>query len=156
MKTLVDFRPVPLIRRDVAEDDVLEGAATYIQALAGFISVWEDPADGRIYVVDGHRRLRLAKRLSVALVYVQFLEVECEADAFAYGVILNAAQWAFEPDDKFLWALASRRAAVEQALHSGWLDAHGTLALRLYRHYYPDLGRRYCSWPEGKWEEKIS
>jgi hypothetical protein len=50
----------------------------------------------------------------------------------------------FERGDKLLWAIASRRAAVERALHTGWLNPDGDSARRLYAHY-PDLGRRYSS-----------
>jgi hypothetical protein len=42
---------------------------------------------------------------------------------------------------------------VERALHTGWLDVNGYRALQLYRDYYPDLGRRYCDWPEDEWDD---
>ncbi len=63
------------------------------------------------------------------------------------GVELNLAQWAFERGDKLVWAIASRRAAVERALHTRWLDVDGEAAARLYE-YYPELGRRYSSFPQ--------
>jgi len=89
---------------------------------------------------------RLAKRLEVPLVLVQFLEAENAADAFSKGVVLNIALWAFERGDKRLWAIASRRAAVECALHTRYVDPDRAPAIRLYE-YYPDLGRRYASFP---------
>jgi ParB-like chromosome segregation protein Spo0J len=100
-----------------------------------------------LYVIDGHRRLQLAQRVGASKVYVQYLDEPSDADAFAKGVLLNLAQWAFERGDKLLWATASRRAAVERALHSRWLDPDGKAAAELYE-YYPDLGRRYSSFPE--------
>jgi hypothetical protein len=131
--------------RDWMDSD-LSDVNVFDDLAAGLISVWEDPDDKNDYVIDGHRRLRLAKRLQATVVHVQFLKAECEADAFAKGVELSLAQWAFERGDKLLWAIASRRAAVERALHTRWLDVDGEAAARLYK-YYPDLGRRYSSSP---------
>jgi hypothetical protein len=78
---------------------------------------------------------------------VQFLDAPTDADAFAKGVELSLAQWAFERGDKLRWAIESRRAAVDRALHTRWLDPDGESANRLYK-LYPDLGRRYSSFPE--------
>ena len=132
--------------RDVMDTD-LSDVAVFDDDFAGLISVWEDPDDQKVYVIDGHRRLRLAKRLRVPSVHVQFLKAACDADAFAKGVKISLGQWAFERGDKLVWAVASRRAAVERALHSRWLDVDGEAAARLYE-YYPDLGRRYSSFPD--------
>ena len=130
-----------------ARDSDLTDVNMFNDLFAGLISVWEDPDDKIVYVIDGHRRLRLAKRLRVPSVHAQFLKAECDADAFVSGVELNLAQWAFERGDKLVWAIASRRAAVERALHTRWLDLDGEAAIRLYN-YYPDLGRRYSSFPQ--------
>jgi hypothetical protein len=132
--------------RDAMESD-LSDVNVFNDLFADVISVWEDPDDQRLYVIDGHRRLNLAKRARAPFVHVQFLEAGCDADAFAWGVELNLAKWAFERGDKLLWAIASRRAAVERALHKGWLDVDGEAAARLYK-YYPDLARRYSSFPQ--------
>jgi hypothetical protein len=132
--------------RDWMDTD-LSDVNGFSDLLAGVIAVWEDPCDKKVYVLDGHRRLSVAKRFHTPVVHVQFLSAECDADAFAKGVELSLAQWAFERGDKLLWAIASRRAAVERALHTRWLDADGEAAARLYK-YYPDLGRRYSSFPQ--------
>jgi hypothetical protein len=132
--------------RDWTDSD-LDDVAIYNVDFGGVISVWRAPEDGNLYVIDGHRRLRLAKRARTPLVYVQFLEASTDADAFAKGVVLNIAERAFERGDKLLWATASRRAAVERALHTRWLDVDGEAAAGLYE-YYPDLGRRYSSRPK--------
>jgi len=132
--------------RDWMDSD-LGDVSVFNDLFAGVISVWEDPDDKKAYVIDGHRRLRLANRLQVPSVRVQFLKAERDADAFVIGVELNLAQWAFERGDKLVWAIASRRAAVERALHTRWLDVDGEAAARLYE-YYPDLGRRYSSFPQ--------
>jgi hypothetical protein len=132
--------------RDWMDGD-LSDVNVFNDLFAGLISVWEDPDDKKVYVIDGHRRLRLAKRVQATFVRVQFLKAERDADAFVMGVELNLAQWAFERGDKLVWAIASRRAAVERALHTRWLDVDGEAAARLYK-YYPDLGRRYSSFPQ--------
>lgn len=129
--------------RDWDLDDVQH----YNLDAAQCLSVWMDPGDKNLYVIDGHRRLHLAKRLQVPAILVQFLDASTDADAFAKGVVLNLAQWVFERGDKLLWSIASRRAAVERALHTRWLDPDSESAIHLYE-FYPDLRRRYFSFPE--------
>ncbi len=140
--------------RDARTSD-LGDVLRYSPAAGGVLSVWQDRKNGRIYVVDGHRRLALAQRLNIEVVRVQFLNEESDSEAFACGVDLNLAAWAFEGGDNLTWALASRRGRVERALHSGWLDPDGVWAYRLYANYYPDLGRRYSGYPESVWVGKL-
>lgn len=132
--------------RDWMDQD-LDDVELYNSDLAGVISVWRDPDDEKFYVIDGHRRLRLAKRVQSPVVLVQFVEASTDADAFAKGVELSLAQWVSERGDKLRWAIESRRAAVDRALQTRWLDPDGESANRLYK-FYPDLGRRYSSFPE--------
>jgi hypothetical protein len=132
--------------RDWMDQD-LDDVQLYNSGFAGVTSVWRDPDDGKLYVIDGHRRLRLAKRVRSPVVLAQFLDASTDADALAKGVELSLAQWAFERGDKLRWAIESRRAAVDCALHTRWLDPDGESANRLYK-FYPDLGRRYSSFPE--------
>lgn len=132
--------------RDWMDQD-LDDVEFYNSDFAGVISVWSDPDDEKLYVIDGHRRLRLAKRVQSPVVLEQFLEASTDAAAFAKGVELSLAQWAFQRGDKLRWAIERRRAAVERALHRRWLDPNGESANRLYK-FYPDLGRRYSSFPE--------
>ena len=119
----------------------------YSDLYAGVLSVWWDPNQKTFYVIDGHRRLQLARRVGVAKILVQYVDAPTDAEAFAAGVLLNLANWAFERGDKLIQAAASRRAAVERALHTRWLNPDSEAAEELYE-YYPDLGRRYSSWPE--------
>ncbi|HSW49805.1 MAG TPA: hypothetical protein VLH09_06490, partial [Bryobacteraceae bacterium] len=42
--------------------------------LAGIVSVWLDPKDGKTYVVNGHHRLELAERLGVPDLNVRYIE----------------------------------------------------------------------------------
>ncbi|MGI8746656.1 MAG: hypothetical protein ACR2NN_29595 [Bryobacteraceae bacterium] len=140
--------------RDWMDQD-LDEAELYNPDFAGVISVWRDPDDEKRYVIDGHRRLRLAKRVQSPVVLVQFLEASTDADAFAKGVELSLAQWVFQRGDKLRWAIESRRAKVDRALHTRWLDPDGESANRLYK-FYPDLGRRYSSFPEGHKEAETT
>jgi hypothetical protein len=127
--------------RDVRDWD-LSDVSVFNLDFAGLISVWRDPETQAIYVVDGHRRLELARRTNTPSVWAQFLNGRTAAEAFAKGVVISIAQWAFDDEDKVTWACASRRAAVDRALHCGWLDPTSEAARELYK-YYPDLGRRY-------------
>ncbi len=140
------FQSRAVYPRDWMDQD-LDDVELYNSDFAGVISVWRDPDDEQLYVIDGHRRLRLAKRIQSPVVLVQFLEASTDADAFAKGVELNLAQWAVERGDKLNWAIESRRAAIDRALHTRWLDPDGESANRLYK-FYPDLGRRYSPFPE--------
>ncbi len=50
--------------------------------LAGFIDVWRDPQDGKLYVVNGHHRYDLARRLLEAGVDIPAIQVRLlDADA---------------------------------------------------------------------------
>ena len=127
--------------RDVRDYD-LSDVSGFNPEFAGLIIVWRDPETQVIYVVDGHRRLELARRTNTPTVRVMFLTVTTDAEAFARGVMISVCQWIFDDEDKVTWACASRRAAVERALHTEWLDPSSEAARELCK-YYPDLGRRY-------------
>ena len=142
----VRFQSRAAYPRDWMDED-LDDVEFYNIDFAGVISIWRDPDDEKLYVIDGHRRLRLAKRLQASLIHVQFLEASTDADAFVQGVELSLGQWAFERGDKLRWAIESRRAAVDRALHTRWIHPDGESANRLYT-FYPDLGRRYSSFPD--------
>jgi len=70
----------------------LSGVKKYDQNLAGIIQVWHDPADGKTYVVNGHNRLALAKKLGADKVAVRYLDVKNPAEARAVGAITNIAE----------------------------------------------------------------
>jgi hypothetical protein len=70
----------------------LAGAKTYQKQFAGAISVWRDPENGRIFVVNGHNRLELAQRLGVEKVHVQFLDAPNAQLARAQGAMTNIAE----------------------------------------------------------------
>jgi broad specificity phosphatase PhoE/ParB-like chromosome segregation protein Spo0J len=59
--------------------------------LAGIISVWRDPADGKTYVVNGHHRYELAKRLGVKSVTVRHIVASSAKVARSIGAEQNIA-----------------------------------------------------------------
>ncbi len=77
----------------------LSGVRKWDPNLAGVMSVWKDPADGRIYVVNGHNRLSLAKRLGAEEVTVRFLKAANATEARAIGAMQNIAEGAGTPMD---------------------------------------------------------
>jgi len=72
----------------------LSGVRRWDPNLAGVISVWQDPADGKTYVVNGHNRLALAKRLGAEEVTVRYLKAKDAKEARAIGALQNIAEGA--------------------------------------------------------------
>lgn len=70
----------------------LAGVKKYDPDLAGLIQVWRDPADKKTYVVNGHNRLDLAKKLGAEKVTVRYIEAKDAAEARSKGAITNIAE----------------------------------------------------------------
>lgn len=70
----------------------LAGVKKWNPKLAGIMAVWKDPDDGKVYVVNGHNRLAMAKKLGVKDVAVQFLDSKNAAEARAHGALINIAE----------------------------------------------------------------
>ncbi len=70
----------------------LAGVKRYDPELAGVVQVWHDPADGKVYVVNGHNRAELAKTHGVKKIAVRFLDAEDAGQARAKGAITNIAE----------------------------------------------------------------
>jgi len=60
--------------------------------LAGTISVWKEPETGVVYVVNGHHRYDLAKRLGVKRVAVRHIIAKNAAEARAVGARQNIGE----------------------------------------------------------------
>lgn len=71
---------------------LLKEAAKYNPELAGTISVWRDPADGKYYVVNGHHRFELAKRMGEKTVAVRHVVAKDATEARAIGALQNIAE----------------------------------------------------------------
>jgi hypothetical protein len=84
---------------------VLKDAKTFNPDLAGVITGWRDPANGEIYVVNGHHRYELAKRTDYqGKLAVRLLSVATSEEARPVGALQNIAEGRGTPIDaaKFL------------------------------------------------------
>lgn len=62
------------------------------EELAGVVSLWHDPANGKNYVVNGHHRLELAERLKVPDLLVRFIQAKDATEARGKGALINIAE----------------------------------------------------------------
>jgi hypothetical protein len=94
----------------------LEGSTGYNPLYAGTISVWEDPADGITYVVNGHNRLRLAKESNYDKVLVRYLPAKTAKEARAMGALQNIAEGQGTAIDaaKFMRDMTADAAALQR------------------------------------------
>lgn len=70
----------------------LKGLSKFDESLAGVVSVWRDPADGKVYAVNGHHRLELAKRTGHPSLNVQEIPAKTADEARAAGALANIAE----------------------------------------------------------------
>ena len=70
----------------------LAGVGTYDHNLGGVLSVWKDPANGKVFVVNGHNRLDLAKKLGADKVTVRFLDAKNAKESRSIGALQNIAE----------------------------------------------------------------
>ena len=64
----------------------------YNKDLAGVVSVWRDPVNGKTYVVNGHNRLAAAKRHQIPTINVRYLDAPDAATARVKGAMQNIAE----------------------------------------------------------------
>jgi diguanylate cyclase (GGDEF)-like protein len=60
--------------------------------LAGVVTVWRDPADNRLKVINGHHRVDLARRSGVDKMAVREIDAPDAATARARGALINMAE----------------------------------------------------------------
>jgi hypothetical protein len=70
----------------------LHGVKAWNEQSAGVLDVWRDPADGKVYVVNGHNRYDKALDLGVQNLRVQFLDAKDAKDAMTQGAVKNLAE----------------------------------------------------------------
>lgn len=70
----------------------LSGVKKWDPELGGVLQVWKDPSNGKTYVVNGHNRLDLAKRLGAGKVSVRYIKAKDAQEARAKGAITNIAE----------------------------------------------------------------
>lgn len=69
----------------------LEGVEKWNPDLEGTIDVWEDPKDGKTYIVNGHNRVAKANELGITSLRVNYLVANSAAEARAKGALSNIA-----------------------------------------------------------------
>jgi hypothetical protein len=72
--------------------DQFKDVTTWDPDIAGTVHVWLDPADGKTYAVNGHRRTDLAQRLGVPELQVRYLDAKDAQEARAKGAMINIAE----------------------------------------------------------------
>lgn len=70
----------------------LTGVEKWNPSAEGVIQVFEDPLDGKTYVVNGHNRLKKAKELGINSIRVEYLTGKTAADARFQGAVSNIGQ----------------------------------------------------------------
>ena len=86
-------------RRGVQRGNSLEGLEQWNTAMEGMVLVWEDPSNGRLYVVNGHNRLAKAQQLGIPTVPVKRLLARTAEQARALGAMDNIASGGGTPWD---------------------------------------------------------
>lgn len=82
-------------KRDVGArgvSDKLKNVKVFNPHLGGTLAVWRDPADGKVYAVNGHHRHDLAVRLDQPRLDVKMLDAADANEARAIGAIINIAE----------------------------------------------------------------
>lgn len=70
----------------------LSGVKKWDADLAGIIQIWNDPADGKTYVINGHNRTERAKSLGVEKITAKFIKANTAEEARAIGALTNIAE----------------------------------------------------------------
>src|SRR5262249_44555153 len=70
----------------------LTGAGALNPKRGGAIRVGRAPANGRVYVINGHNRLDLARRMGVGKIRTEFIDAKDDREARASGAITNIAE----------------------------------------------------------------
>ena len=79
--------------------DEMKDVDRYDPELAGVVSVWRDPEDGKTYIVNGHHRLDLAKRAGEPTIRAQEIQADTANAARAKGALINIAEGKGTPID---------------------------------------------------------
>lgn len=101
---------------------------TWNPELAGVITAWRDPEDGKSYVVNGHHRLDLAKEQGVPSVNVHYIDAPDAETARATGAMINMAEGRGTATDVAKWMRDT--GATAEDLSSNGVSLKGELARR--------------------------
>lgn len=94
--------------------------------LAGVVSAWRDPANGKSYVVNGHHRLDLAKDNGVPSVATHYIDAPDAETARATGALINMAEGRGTATDVAKWMRDT--GATREDLESNGVSVRGELA----------------------------
>jgi hypothetical protein len=70
----------------------LSGVQAYDPNLSGIVQAWKDPADGKLYIINGHNRLALANRAGVKEITTRIIDAPDAATARGIGALTNIAE----------------------------------------------------------------
>lgn len=85
--------------RGVQRGSSLEGVDRWNTDMEGVVEVWQDPADGNYYVVNGHNRFAKAKELGIPTLAVKELIADTPEQAKTAGALSNIASGGGRPID---------------------------------------------------------
>jgi hypothetical protein len=85
--------------RGVQRGSSLEGVDRWNTDMEGVVEVWQDPADGNYYVVNGHNRFAKAKELGIPTLAVKELIADSPEQAKTAGALSNIASGGGRPID---------------------------------------------------------
>ena len=103
--------------RLISHHGTLKEVAAWNPDLCGVLAVWRDPADGVVYVVDGHHRHGLALRLGVPRLAVRFLSAPDASAARVIGALINIAGRNATPIDAAKLIRDAQMGPAEVAAH---------------------------------------
>lgn len=72
--------------------DNLKNVSKFNSLFAGVVHAWKDPADGQVYVVNGHHRMELANRAGHKKMNVQMIIAPNASVARSTGALINMAE----------------------------------------------------------------
>jgi len=83
---------VQQVKKATGSTGSLQGVDVWNPQSAGVLDVWRDPADGKVYVVNGHNRFDKALELGVPNLAVKFIDAANSREALAFGARKNLAE----------------------------------------------------------------
>lgn len=106
--------------------DELSQVKTFNPDFAGVVSVWQDPEDGKTYVVNGHHRHELATRTGHPNLAVRYITAPDAKTARAVGALVNMAEGRGTAVDAAKWMRDSGKSPAD--LEAVGVSLRGKLA----------------------------
>jgi len=105
-----------LVHGETGASGSLTDVRKWDENLGGVMLVWRDPKDGKDYVVNGHNRNTLARKLGAEKVAVRYLPVDTPKEARVIGALANMSEGSGNALDaaKFLRDTGMNREQLEE------------------------------------------